>query len=227
MNSSRPIAFVLFIIAFCTALAGASMLLSAIYSNQADAFLEDWKNKGTVPSEQAWNITHTAVQRANRFYPIANGDLLDQQGRVYEWYAFSQWAKPELIPGYQQQAINAYRQSIAARPTWPFTWRNLALAKLRANQLDEELFEASKQALHFGPYEKSVLLDIAGISFQEFRRDARFKTLATTSVMRLSDWGPKEKRLIWSQAKQQGAFITLCEELTIEFKRRHKVCFEG
>lgn len=225
MKGSQLLALAIFCVAVSTALAGGAMLISAVYSSQADAFLKDWKEKGEVPSEQAWQITHTAVLRANRFYPVASGALLDQKGRVLEWYNFSAWGDKALGQQYQQEAIEAYRQSLTSRPTWPFTWRNLALAKLRATELDEELYHTSERALHFGPFEKSVLIDVAGISFQEMRRDTRFVQLATTTVIRLSQWNAAEKKRIWQRVRQEGALLTICEALPEGFKREQKVCF--
>jgi hypothetical protein len=49
-----------------------------------------------------------------------------------------------------------FRQALLLRPTSPFLWANLALAKLYLNEIDDELRTALRHANELGPWEPNV-----------------------------------------------------------------------
>jgi hypothetical protein len=49
-----------------------------------------------------------------------------------------------------------FRRALAQRPTSPFLWANLALAKLYLDEIDSELLAALRHAGELGPWDRSV-----------------------------------------------------------------------
>lgn len=56
----------------------------------------------------------------------------------------------------REQAAQRLRATLAARPTWPHTWADLAAVKFRLAQLDAEFFQALERAAALGPWEPAV-----------------------------------------------------------------------
>lgn len=119
---------------------GARLTLAGGYLNQADAFLNDWAQHQQAPSQQAATVAEHAIAQAVALYPVANGSYHDRQGRILFW---------------QQRyahATQAYRQASAAWPQWGFSHLNLAEAKLRQGQLDNEFKQALMQGTRLAPW---------------------------------------------------------------------------
>ena len=69
-----------------------------------------------------------------------------------------------------------YRQALEQRPTSPFLWANLALAKLFLDEFDEEFFAALRHADGSGPWEPStqqVVLFVGLASWQKLDPEMR------------------------------------------------------
>ena len=58
-------------------------------------------------------------------------------------------------------ALVYFRKAAALRPTSPYTWANILVAKYRLGQVDDEFFGAMHHALDFGPWEPAVQLIVA------------------------------------------------------------------
>jgi hypothetical protein len=75
-----------------------------------------------------------------------------------------------------------FRQALLQRPTSPFLWANLALAKLYLDEIDDELRTALRHADELGPWEPTVqqtVLFIGLAAWQELGPDPR-QNLART-----------------------------------------------
>jgi hypothetical protein len=55
-----------------------------------------------------------------------------------------------------REARTRFRQALFQRPTSPFLWANLALAKLYLDEIDAEFFAALRHADALGPWEPIV-----------------------------------------------------------------------
>ena len=62
---------------------------------------------------------------------------------------------------YLAAALFYFRKAAALRPTSPYSWANILLAKYHLDQVDEEFFGAMRNALDFGPWEPAVQLIVA------------------------------------------------------------------
>lgn len=58
-------------------------------------------------------------------------------------------------------ALFYFRKAATLRPTSPYAWANVLLAKYRLGQIDDEFFGAMRHALDFGPWEPAVQLIVA------------------------------------------------------------------
>ncbi len=130
------------------------------------AHIDNWVEQQAAPTSEAW-------QRAQGVFDTAYGltpddpSLLQQGGRLYEWGGLNgDVAKRE-------QALAYYRASLSKRPTWPYAWSDLAGAKSRFGQLDDEFQQAFSRALALGAWEPMVQMDIGRIGF------ANWKALST------------------------------------------------
>jgi hypothetical protein len=68
------------------------------------------------------------------------------------------------------QALVSFRKAAALRPTSPYTWANILLAKYRLGQVDDEFFGAMRHALDFGPWEPAVQLIVADTGLGAWER---------------------------------------------------------
>ncbi|WP_116472402.1 hypothetical protein [Zobellella maritima] len=137
-------------------LTGGCLLLAGTYQYQTDLFLDDWAAKNRQPEPLAWMVAEEAARKAASLYPVANGDYLDRLGRVYDWQQINEPIAGEQAKGSRQQAIHAYRAAIKARPNWPFSHNNLATAKLRQGELDDEFKLAMVNGFTLGPWRQNA-----------------------------------------------------------------------
>lgn len=69
-----------------------------------------------------------------------------------------------------------FRQALLQRPTSPFLWANLALAKLYLDEIDDELLTALRHADELGPWEPTVqqtVLFVGLAAWQDLDPDLR------------------------------------------------------
>ncbi|GAA3535910.1 hypothetical protein [Zobellella aerophila] len=151
MKHKLPL-FALLLSALALSVIGGQMLLAGVWQYQTDLFLDDWAQKGRQPEPLAWMVAEQAAQGAVAIYPVANGDYLDRLGRVYDWQQLSEPIGSPLAKASREQAVTAYRTSLQARPNWPFSWNQLATAKLRQGELDDEFKQALEKGFNLGPW---------------------------------------------------------------------------
>jgi len=215
------------VLALVLLIAGARMGLAGVASYSAEAFVGSWEKAGGEPGARAWQVAHSAAQRANRLYPVANGEYLDRLGRVYSW---QQVNKPYANPAAQnawRAALNAYSAATAARPTWPYTWERLAHTKLYLQEFDEPFNQALAQAFRRGPWRIGVNRELANIGFNAWPRLTPKQRQATLEAARRSVAnGRREATRILKIAETSGRLNELCNSLSTELitTRRLTAC---
>jgi len=187
-------------------LAGAALaafaLLSVWYGGRAawsDAsslqsrwLVSQWRaGEGPASSEAQWVEVRADLQAALQTSPD-NAQLLDDLGFLNASRAQALGTPAAGSPAQQMQqdllseAVASYRAAARLRPTFPYTWAYLALAKHRHGEQDAELWLAFDKALHYGHAEAGVHPALAEIAFARWgalgaERQARFKAMAATS----------------------------------------------
>lgn len=82
-------------------------------------------------------------------------------------------------------ALVYFRKAAALRPSSPYTWANILLAKYSLGQIDDEFFGAMRNALDLGPWEPAVQLIVADASLGVWDRlDANLRTRAIENLRR-------------------------------------------
>ncbi len=203
----------------------ARMTLAAIYSFQADSFLADWAKTGAEPDPAAWEVARQAAQSAIDLNPVANGEYYDRLGRIHEWRQHRHLFGDVKAAESRREAVIAYRASLAARPTWPYSWNNLAYAKLRLLELDEEFQTALHQAFKYGPWRLLVNRRIAEIGLIAWPSlDPLTRQLVLESARRTVLDGPGAARALEQEAKRTGMLEVLCATLPDDLKAQRKIC---
>ena len=82
------------------------------------------------------------------------------------------------------KALAHYKKSISLRPVWPHAWISLAVLKYRLGQIDDEYYDALKNAERLGPWEPVVqrfIVDIGLHGWPNFPKSNRLFTLKMIS----------------------------------------------
>ena len=204
---------------------GTRMFLGGIASYQAEAFISSWEKNGKEPDARGWQIAQGAAQRAVSLYPVASGDYLDRLGRVYSWQQFQHAYGDPAAAGSRQAAATAYRASITARPTWPYTWERLAHTKLFLQEFDAEFDQALAQAFQLGPWRIAVNREVADIGLSAWPHLNEPQREATReSVRRSVAYSSNESVHMVIVALNTGKVPELCNSLTPELKVARKLC---
>lgn len=199
------------------ALCGTTLLLSALYSHQTARFLSDWSFSGEPPQDAAWQVAESAAKRAILFYPVKDAELYNQLGRVYEWKQFQLTAGDQVAEVSRRQALKAYRLATYLRPTWPYTWTDFALAKVRLNEVDAEMAEALRQAFIMGPWRRAGLQRIAEIGLIAWSLPAfEGQEITLEAVKRGLNMDIHSARATWEIVKQKNAEAMVCAMLLEE-----------
>lgn len=204
---------------------GAAVLMSALFSQQANRFLDDWQAAGVQPGEQAWQIAHNAAEKALLWYPGESAAAYNTLGRVWEWQQYTlPTAAPEARPS-RMAALEAYRNATQLRPTWPYTWVDLALVKLRLGEVDEELVNALEQGLQTGPWRSKSLARIAQVGLLSWwQLPQRGREITLEAVRRSLSFDNRSADQFWQQVEALGTQGIVCSALKAELAWLEKAC---
>ncbi len=136
---------------------GSSLIVSAIFSCQADRYLNSWQFAGRPPEATTWAAANRAIERAIDWHPGQDAALYTSLARVLDWKHFSLPVGDPRARESRRASLAAYRRATALRPNWPYTWSELALIKTRLGESDGEMIKAMQNALQNGPWRPSVL----------------------------------------------------------------------
>lgn len=101
-----------------------------------------------------------------------------------------------------------FRQALRQRPTSPYLWANLALAKLYLNEIDAEFFAAMRHAEELGPWEPVVQQTtlFAGLAMWS-ELDPELKQAMARTIER---GGLRTAETIFKIVKSYGRFDLIC-----------------
>lgn len=153
------------------ALIGTAVLGYAVYES-AERGLADWHSmrwrheitgwaeRRASPPPEALQDAITALIETLELTPN-DSTLIEHLGLAHELRAIGSPPGSESRRLNLAQALIHFRNAAALRPTSPYTWANILLAKYRLGEVDEEFFGAMRHALDFGPWEPAVQLIVA------------------------------------------------------------------
>lgn len=99
-----------------------------------------------------------------------HADAYDRQGQFLYWQAMNLADDWEARNRLLDEAAEQYRQALKVRPTWPYFWANLVVAKAERGIFDGEFRKAVRRTVETGPWEPRVQLQLARVDFLEQQR---------------------------------------------------------
>lgn len=103
--------------------------------------------------------TQSHLDSALRRFP-GNPDYLDLAGRLNVLKA----GQPSVVGAEYRQLLESaaedFRQALASRPLWPYSWVNLLAVKDKLGQVDMEFNTALNRSAELGPWEPRVQLQV-------------------------------------------------------------------
>jgi len=97
-------------------------------------------------------------------------DQSDLRGQLLFWRAVNYESFGPERAAALDAAVDQFRAALKQRPTWPYFWANLAVAKSERGIFDEEFSRAVRLATEYGPWERSLQLQMTRLYFHEGRR---------------------------------------------------------
>ena len=143
--------------------------LADVYYRPGKAVLERWKRKEAQLEQQDWDRMRRQMDRALKLAP-SNPDIMHACGSALEGRYIRNAPGDRIAQPARRQAADYYRAAISRRPTWPFTWADLALVKYRLDELDDEFYHALYQSTAVGPWEPGVQRVVAYIGLKLWDR---------------------------------------------------------
>jgi len=109
-----------------------------------------------------------------------------------------------------RDAHGRLRRALGQRPTSPFLWSNLALAKLYLDEIDEEFIRALRSADQFGPWEPTIqqMIVFAGLAAWS-RVDADSRQVVAQSIERA---GAHNAAKMYEIVKKFRRFDLICAD---------------
>jgi len=147
------------------ALSSLSAMLANIFFHQAERVERQWQ-RGLPITQQRLDSAQGWVTRG-RFYAPGQPDYSQLQGRLYSWAFIGRLPVDEAG---QALALQGYRDSLAARPYWPYAWAQLVLLKSQLQQFDAEFDLAFKNAQAYGRWEPKVMENLLSASLLNWSR---------------------------------------------------------
>lgn len=200
-------------------------LMAGITGRQAQMFLDDWGQKGNDPSEKAWQFAVDAAARSLDWTPGSGAGHADRLGRIYEWYRVSQpFGDADAEPA-RRKAVEAYRQSVEARPLWPYTRIQLAYAKLRLLEFDAEFHQQLAEARRLAPWRVRIhgpLAEIGMIAWPQLSEQEKAETWQSLELVLRYD--PSRAKPLQDLAERAGLTTAMCKAVDSELLKQRRWC---
>ncbi|HDZ57873.1 MAG TPA: hypothetical protein ENI17_09705 [Pseudomonas xinjiangensis] len=216
-------AFVLSLICIVFAL---PMMLAGIASDHTERALQSWEQADSPPSKTYWELSRMRAERAVSQFPVVSGEYSDRLGRVLSWGPLVE--RPDADSKQEiELALHAFRESAAARPSWPWTWLRIAYAKRGLQQVDEEFALALQRASELGTGRVELNRGLASLGFMSWESlDREQRTLTLAAAGRAAAHSSDEAARIFGLAHASGLNNALCWSLSNAIKSQQQICKE-
>ena len=187
------------------------MLDAALAENHTEQYLQHWQRHAREPAPQAWQAAFTAARRAVDSYPVASGRYLDRLGQVQAWRYPQQPVGAAQAAESRRAALDAYRDALAARPTWPNTWARVAHTYYALGETSAAFAQALEQANRLGPYRPAVQGELASVGLRTWPQLSAAQRVTTLeSAHRVLDGHTDAARDLLDLAQSLGLQDVLC-----------------
>lgn len=136
-----------------------SAMFANIFFHQAERVERQWQ-RGTPVTQLQLESAQAWVAKS-LYYSPGQPDYSQLQGRLFAWAYIGQLSVDKAG---QQLALQGYRNSLAARPYWPYAWAQFSLLKAQMHEFDEEFGQAFNNAQSYGYWEPQVMESLLNAS---------------------------------------------------------------
>lgn len=191
--------FVLIILILAFAIWAGMTGIAGLYNFQANSFLELWnqqisKSNSYQPTDDDYQRAVYASKRAIELMPY-NGDYLTSAADIQMWqYRNNHTLSPAQKSALKAEILQHYRTALKQRPTWAYTYINLAVTKAIFGEIDNEMQQAIQIANRLGFNEPDVIhitLELGLPLWKQMNQNTRM-TIAS-AVERSVTWRLNEK----------------------------------
>lgn len=143
--------------------------LADVYYRPIHNKLELWKQQKIKLSNNDWDNYQKILAKALKLDP-GNPDINHTYGTALEGRYMLLPPGDDTAQQARKEASTYYKNAIAMRPTWPYTWADFALVKYRLNEIDDEFLNALHVSMEMGPWEPGVQLVITFIGLRVWNK---------------------------------------------------------
>ena len=146
--------FLLILVFVSLAVSSLPSLFASIYAHQFERHERIW-NKTNSVSIESWDSSLESLYSALSLEP-SNPEYMQQLGRLYSWsgHASLNHSNKSL------EGIESFRNSLLLRPYWANGWSGLVYLKFIQGEIDVEFWQAYKNAMSAGMWEKEVIFNL-------------------------------------------------------------------
>ncbi|MBQ0789203.1 MAG: hypothetical protein KBT50_01190 [Cycloclasticus sp.] len=137
--------------------------------------------------------------------------LLQLGGHLSEWKAYAAADDEERRQLFTESLIR-YRASIHERPTWPYTWFDLAKAKIRASEIDAEFQTALINTVRLGPNERKLqigVVQLGMLTWESLDEQTQDKVLGVVNIVL-----NRNPKTLYRAVESYGRLDLLCSVVT-------------
>ncbi|OGA45049.1 MAG: hypothetical protein A3G25_10290 [Betaproteobacteria bacterium RIFCSPLOWO2_12_FULL_63_13] len=203
---TRVVCAVLFVFLMWTAAQSAMLGAAHFLAQLAHAELQRWSS-GTSPVA-LWKIRRVEEYLENSLRYSADNPWALEAFAALDLARMRASAIPRQALAEAQDARERLRRALRQRPTSPYLWANLALAKLYLDKIDDEFLNALRSADQLGPWEPTIqqMTVFAGLAAWG-RLDAALKQALKGSVERA---GARDAAKMYEIVKKFRRFDLIC-----------------
>ncbi len=166
----------------------------------------EWRaGRGPQQTPELWNETRDTLKETLSITPD-NAQLYDDLGYLHAARAqvFGVTEAGSALRKYQDslldEAIADYREATRLRPTFPYSWTYLALAKHIRGVNDAEMWLAFDKGLHYGATEDALRTALTVIALDQWKTLEPERQTAVRAMVALAPEAPHAKLLALGQA---------------------------
>jgi hypothetical protein len=213
----------------CSVLAVVALqqLIAALYAQQAQLFLDDWKESRSqgasfVPDTRAWHVADYAASRAVLWPLLPHADDLQRWGQILAWgegddqsVQYARW----------ETALTQYRAAMDVRPQWALGWFGLGNMKLRLGQFDSELLHALQQTERYAGTRLYLLQPLAETGLRYWAElDLATRQAIIRAIQRTVDVSPAAARRLEARAVAVGQRHIFCAVIAPAVQQARALC---
>lgn len=191
---------------------GGRIALSDMNSLPTRFVVKQWgMGKGMAVTPETWEAARKKLNETLQLTPD-NAQLWEDLGYLYGSRAQSMgWPKPEspeekLRQNLLTDAIASYRTATVLRPTFPYPWAYIAMAKYLKGVQDEEFWLAFDNTLKFGLYAEGVQPILAKLSFAQWAHLSPERKELVTLALNASKGATR--KIVLTMIAEQGVQVS-------------------